>query len=447
MSVLERIGLPALRGRGGGIVFIGDIVSKFLTFLITLLLLKLVTPTGYALYGVFITVLATVNQFTDSGLHPSFIRFYALYHETQPGRARAHLHFAVRVKLIVVALTGVALFLGADLLAVRAFRLPDLALPLRILSAGIVGSGIFEFLQSVFQARQQYASLTAMRVAEGGGKLGVILAAIALGAFSLTVVYAAYAAVPFVVAAVALARNPFFLERVRYDWRDIGREVLSFGKWMLLSSFATMFLMRLDVYMLTPMLAARQTDLGLYNAAVRLCTPLIVLCGSIVTIFFPKAMALRSLPGLRAYIRRTFQVTLPVSVLALLYLVALLILTPSVFPKYAGAMPYFVILWVGYVWTIVGNPLTILVLSLDRAKIATAINLAQLLLSILSHYVFISAMGALGAALSTVLMWFLFGTVSLWYLYTHRRLIETLPVSPVSAGALPEPRSQAQDTP
>ena len=83
--------------------------------------------------------------------------------------------------------------------------------------------------------------------------------------------------------------------RVRYDWKDIGRKVLGFGKWMMVTSFATMFLMRLDVFMISPMLADRPEEAGLYIAATKLCTPLIVLAGSVSTVFFPKAMELRTL--------------------------------------------------------------------------------------------------------------------------------------------------------
>jgi Na+-driven multidrug efflux pump len=131
---------------------------------------------------------------------------------------------------------------------------------------------------------------------------------------------------------------------------------------------------------------------------------------------------------MKSYIRGTFRVTVPLVLLSLIYLAAMLLITPAAFPKYVDAMPYFLVLWIGYAWTILGNPLTILVLSINRADAAMYISLGQLALTVVSHYLFITRLGAMGAAVSTVLMWFLAGTVSLWYLYVNRREIEKLPV-------------------
>ncbi|MDH7514511.1 MAG: oligosaccharide flippase family protein [Bacteroidota bacterium] len=414
--------------RESGIVFAGDVLAKFLTFLITLLLLKLVTPAEYALYGVFITVLATVNQFTDSGLHASFIRFFALYEKTDKHRAWAHLRFAWRVKIIAIVGTGILLFCTAPILAVHVFRMPALAFPFRLLSVGVVGSGIFEFSQAVFQARQEFARLTALRVMESFGKIGVIVAGILGGMFSLNLVYSAYVTVPFVVGlagAVSIRKEPDFAS---YGWKEIGREVVTFGRWMMLTSFSTMFLMRIDMFMLPPLLSNQPDEIGHYAAAVRLCTPLIVLTGSVSTVFFPKAMALRCLDDMRHYVRRTLQVTLPLIGLSMIYGAVIVLMIPSMFPNYTPSIPLFSILFIGYAWTIFGNPLTTLVLSIGRASAAAMISFVQLCLTVFSHYLFIRWLGALGAALSTVLIWSIAGTVSLLYLYRHRHEIENITI-------------------
>lgn len=416
--------LPA-HARESGIVFTGDVLSKFLTFVITMMLMKLVTPSEYALYGVFIAVLATVNQFTDSGLQTSLIRFQALYQNLDPGRASSHLRFAWNVKWIILLGTGAAMLLAARPLALSAFQNAALEYPFRLLSLGIIGNGLYEFMQAVFQARQKFGTLSVLRISEGGGKLLFILVFLAAGSFSLDVVFIAYVLVPGIVglAGVLLARRLWV--RMRDDWRVIGLEIFGFGKWMMLSSFATMLLMRLDIFVLGAMLHEQPDEIGLYSAAVRLCTPLIVLTGSVATLFLPKALGLRSMPEMRSYIRRSLQVTLPLIALCAVYALAVCLAVPAYFPKYASAIPYFLVLFVGYAWTIVGNPLTTLVLSINRAHVVTIISIAQLFLTTASHYVFIGWMGSMGAAISTVVMWFLAGGVSLSYLYRHRHEIES----------------------
>ena len=197
MRLPERIKntLP-LHARESGIVFGGDVLSKSLTFLITVLLLRLVRPEEYALYGVFITVLATVQQFTDSGLHASLIRFTAQYLHMDAARAAGHLRFAWRVKWVALVFTGILLLAGSELLSRWVFFTPALGHPLRIIGAGLLGFGFFDFLLAVLQARQQFKALTILRVTEGFGKLAVIGAFAWAGAFSLDAVYYTYLGAP-----------------------------------------------------------------------------------------------------------------------------------------------------------------------------------------------------------------------------------------------------------
>jgi O-antigen/teichoic acid export membrane protein len=421
-------GLREMLPRGAkeaSVVFAGDVSSKFLTFLITLSMLALLTPDEYKLYGLFITVLAAVNQFTDSGLHQSFIRFFALYKRDDPQRAQAHYRFALTTKTVITLLTAVAVYFTAPMLAVDVLRTPQLEMPLRVMTIAVLGGGMMEFMLAVLQARQEFARFTLIRISEAAIKTGIIYAAILLGAFSLMLVYASYAVAPAIVAFVAI----WFISSLRgsgsYDWKDIGREVVGFGKWMMLTSFATMFLMRLDVFMISPLLADRPEQAGLYIAAAKLCTPLIVLAGSVSTVFFPKAMELRTLEEMRRYVRRTFAVSLPVTGIGLVYLFVMYFATPAFFPKYAASMPLFGVLFIGYAWTIIGNPVTMLILSIGRQRMATWIALGQLLLTVVSHYWFITQYGSMGAAVSSVLVWFAAGIVSMLYIYIHRRDIAT----------------------
>lgn len=424
---LERIRdrLPA-GARDAGVVFTGDVSSKFLTFLITLSMLAMLTPEEYLLYGLFITVLAAVNQFTDSGLHQSFIRFYALYKNDNPDRAQAYYQLSLKIKIVITLCAAAALYVFAGPLANNVLEAPAMEAPLRIMTIAVIGGGLMEYILSVLQARQEFARFTAIRLAEAALKTGFIYAAILFGAFSLDVVYVSYAAAPLLVGFAAVYFVTSMRGTVEYDWRDVGAELFRFAKWLMITSFATMFLMRLDVFMVSPLLSDMPDEAGLYIAATKLCTPLIVLAGSVSTVFFPKAMELRSTADMRRYLLRTLAVSVPVTGVGLLYLLALSLMIPRWFPAYEPSLPLFGVLFIGYAWTIVGNPVTMLILSINRARAATWIALAQLLVTSVSHYYFITTMGAMGAAVSSVLVWFAAGAVTMWYIWVHRSEIENV---------------------
>jgi len=413
---------------GGGIVFVGDVFSKLLTFTITIILFELVTPVEYRIYGFFLTALATINQFTDSGLHQSFIRFYSLYYLTNTRRAEQHLLFALKSKCAILVFTAVLVFLGADSIANRIFFTSELGSPIKLLSAGILGSGIYEFFQAYFQARQEFRQLTFLRVFEGAGKLFFILISILIASFTLNVVFLAYIIIPPVVGTLAVFM--FWRQQrtlnIRAELRGIGKEIFHFGKWMMLTSFLTMLLRNLDIFMITGMLANDPYNVGLYNAAVRLCTPLVVITGSVSTVFFPKAMAIKSKTEMKLYIAESLRITVPVTMLSLIYLVCVSVGVPLLFPNYQDVIPLFLLLFIGYAWTIIGNPLTMLVLSINKAEVVSFISFIQLILTVLSHYVFILWFGVIGAAISTALLWFLSGGYSLYYLSKNMDEIDHL---------------------
>ncbi len=416
----EYIGLAA---KQSGIVLIGDVVAKALTFAISLTVMKFVSPAEYIVFGMFLTVQAIIAQLADSGVNQSFTRFYALYAPGNPARANAHYRLALQIKIVVLAAFGVVLYIFAEPLAVLS-KYPELKDAYRLLSIGVIGVGFFEFFQAVFQARQDFKQLTALRVSEAALKIGFIYLFASVATFSLTTVYIAYAAVPLAVILVVFAFSKKLRVHAEYDKKDIGGELFSFVRWLMLTSFAMIFLQHLDVLLIGPMLVHNAHDAGLFVAGKKLCTPFFVLSASIATVFFPKAMALRTVEEMKRYVKRTLQVSVPVAAGSAFYVVALYLLIPAYFPDYTSALPVVYILYIGWAWTIIGNPLTMLMLSLNKANVATAVSIVQLVVTIVSHYLFIQWLGGVGAALSNVVIWFAAGSYSLWYIYTHRKDIE-----------------------
>lgn len=401
----------------------GDVVAKAITFAISLVLLNVLAPGEYITFGLFMTVVAIVVQFSDSGLNQSFIRFFSLYKDTNPARANAHLHFAARFKLGIFVLLGVALYFTASIIS-SSLDHPELTSGIQLLAIGLTGIGIFEFSLSVQQARQEFTRMAVLRVAEAVLKIGFILVFIVQGTFTLTNVYQAYSFVPIAVALFILFGTNIFRVKEQYSTKEIGSELLGFGKWVAFSSFATMFLQHIDTLIAAKLLP--DADAGIYYAARRLCIPLQVLTGSIVTVFFPKAMALQSLDDLRKYIRSSFKVSVPVAALTVLYLIAVLLAVPVFFPAYTDSIPLIIVLYFGWIWTLVGNPITILLLSLNRANVATYISFGQLIVTGVMHWYFATYFGAMGVAVSSLFVWLLAGCVTYAFIYKYRHQIETV---------------------
>lgn len=427
------------RFQRGGVVFIGDVFAKGLTFILSILLLKAVTPEEYRLFGVFITLLATFTQLTDSGIHQSYVRFHALYRDSHPARARAYTVFSLTAKILLLVGTAVLMMVLADVIAGPLLHVPELVTVIRVLAIGVVGSGFFEFGQAHLLARQEFTILTGLRVGEAVVKLVSFIVFLAAGWFSLNAVYGIYIAAPFLFGLLSALFLRFEPARHVVRWRSLWPEFSRFARWLFVMSWIMMVLQRIDVFMVSNLMDDRAGESGLYMAAVRLCVPYLVLSGSVVTIFFPKAMSLTSVEGLNAYVRRSLGVTIPLVLLSLGYMAGVSFFVPAFLPNYRDAVPVFLVLSLGYVWTILGNPITMLLLSLNRTDIAAGIAFVQLVVTAVSHYILISAWGAMGAAISTLLVWLVFGGLTMVVVWKRRSTIESVLLESSPPSLSPDP--------
>ena len=412
--------------KDAGVVFSGDVLSKFLTFMLTPMLLMLLSPREYRLYGLFITVLAAVNSLTDLGLQSSFIRFYSLYRDSDPDRSAAHLRLALRIKIVLTVSFAVLLYVLAEPIAATMLGAPELTPALQLLSFGVLGSSMVEFVLAVRQAQLKFIPYAWIRMLEGAGKTIPIFLALSIGAFSLDLVFDVYVYSSLALAAGSLWMMRGSAPRSALPLRSVVPELTNFSKWMTLAVLCSVFLTRIDIFMVQSILRDNPTEVGLYIMANKLGIPLLVMAASVTTVLYPKAMALRSVKEMRRYVRNAALIALIVLTIAIVYLGAVYFATPRFFPKYTGALPMFVVFWISQLWSIIGSPFTLLILSLNKSKISAILMFAQLMFTIVSHYYFIHWLGGIGAAWSLVLSIFLFGIIALSYVYRNRHLIESI---------------------
>ena len=406
----------------GVVVLSGDVLSKLLTFLISVMLIRFVTPAEYSYFGAFVTVVAMFNIIVDGGLNQSVIKFYGQYSGNDPRRAQSFIAFTLRLKLTIIPVAAFLLYIFSPFISRRLFHTDTLTEPFRLLTLGLIGAGLFDFTGAILQARQRYVTLSMARVAEGSLKFGYVLFFILIGAFSLEQVYLAYTVIPFGIGIVIVFIIGLHRERVLHDRKEISAELWRFAKWLVVLSYAKVVTTHLDMLLVQYLLPESKTDVGLYSLANRLCQPLVVLAGSVFTLMNPKAMALKSKAQAKEYIRQSFTLTIPLSGLSVLYMIGLYILLPHYAPSYAAAYPAFFVLCLGWMVVILSNPVTLLIYTIGKSNVAAGIAAFQLCATAVLDYFFILQYGAIGAAFSSLIIWVLCAGLSLAYLRRHRHL-------------------------
>src|SRR5690606_38920589 len=87
--------------RNSLLVYAGTIGNAGLTFVASILMARLLEPTGYGLFATAVAILFLVNELTDLGINPSIIRYAAMYlQQNEPEKAAVSFRFALRSRLL-----------------------------------------------------------------------------------------------------------------------------------------------------------------------------------------------------------------------------------------------------------------------------------------------------------------------------------------------------------
>jgi O-antigen/teichoic acid export membrane protein len=320
----------------------------------------------------------------------------------------------------VIAISlSILYYLLADATSQYIYHQESLLLPLSIAAGGVLGGSLLDFINSVLQGEQKYSRLAFIKMLEGSLKLGGLIILVLLKIFSINLVFLLYTIVPIFI--FLFGTNLRKWEKLSYDFKEIFSELYNFSKWIFLTSLITMVMSRLDIIMLSFLKSNDYNSLGIYSAGLKLGVPLLVATGSMITVYYPKAMTLSTKNEIRKYVSQTLKTTIPISLGFVCFWSLIEILIPIYFNNYIDSLPIFRILLIAYIFTLIGNPITLLMFVINKQKVATLINTLQLVINIPLNLVFYKYFDISGIALGTLITYFIGGVLTFQYLLRYFR--------------------------
>jgi O-antigen/teichoic acid export membrane protein len=395
----------------------GDFVSKGFLLFVNLILMKVASPEDFGLFTIYVTFLGLGQQFSDLGINQGVIKYYSAYKEKDPNRANGFIELGFKLKFLS-ALTLSLIYLAlAYPTAIYGYNQTTHALPLAIAALGTFGGSMLDYIQGVFQGKQDYKKLAIIKVSEGFMKLGGLLLLIFIKEFTVDKTFWIYSIVPFLIFIIGYNMN----QRVKteYDKKSVFSELLGFSKWIFYASLSTMIMVRIDILMLSFMNTNDLAGLGVYNAGIKLCVPLQVAAASMNTVFFPKAMEIKNRQEIKSFIFSTLKITLPLSICFVVFAVIVELFLPNIFPNYIGALPIFHILVIAFLFNLLGNPITVILFAIDKQKVALKINIIQLFVNILANMVLYHYFNGIGIAIGTLITYLTGGSLTFYYILRY----------------------------
>lgn len=182
--------------RGGGIAFAGRVFTWAARLGLAVLLARVLGADEYGLYNLALTVATVVASFPSLGLDSALVRFMAVYAgRGDASRLRGSLQVGIGLPLVMSLLTGLLLFLGAELIATGLMHDRRLTPLIQIASILVPATVVNRQLAAALQGLRRLGdAVRAEQFAQPASRVAMLLAITVIG---LTAAWA--------VAASALA--------------------------------------------------------------------------------------------------------------------------------------------------------------------------------------------------------------------------------------------------
>lgn len=294
---VDAVGSLKTLARSAGIVLVGLVASKLLTYLYKVIIAR----SGADFFGTFsigYAVFDVVSMLAGVGMAVGLYRFVPEYVAKKDNpRLRTLLAFAIRVSLIASVFAAVALFLSADWLSQRFFHGDaQVALVTKVLALAVP----FFVLENVFVAilqgfkRMDRVSI-AKNIVENALKVGAAFIALQLGfhLLGLSVGFVVASMLAFSVSLLFVHQDVYPLSNIQEVTPGVGQEMLAYSLPYLLAFALSSIVTWTDTIFLGHFRTAAET--GIYNAALTTSLFMLLAPGIIASLNVQVLVELQSL--------------------------------------------------------------------------------------------------------------------------------------------------------
>lgn len=388
--------------KGGAIMLVGSLVSKFVSLLFRIL----VGRTGVAEYGqisVMMAVFSTAILFSQLGV-PNGVQRYVAYYLGKDEEQKAIGSFQTGLKIITASsiVTGITLFASANWLATTVFHNPDLTVLIRLAAIAVpfrAYSAISMHLTNALE--KMHYSVLNDKIITNALQLILAFALITLGygyfgaaiAYSVTFVLGGFLGIYF-----AYREFPeVFTTRSRYT--DYG-EIFHHSWPLVLAGLFSKITGNIDTFMLQSFISSEKV--GLYQAAFPFASALTMASGMFGAIFLSNASELIS-QGKNETLKKTYRTVVKWTSITMVPMFLIVFAFPRVVLTLFGAEYYAAenilrILSLGFIINGLVGPAGNIYQALEKTKLNFYTTAVVGISNLVLNFLLIPEYGVMGAA-------------------------------------------------
>jgi len=405
--------------------FASSVINRIGTLIFTIILARLLTPSGYGLYSIIFSTAMIFYTFADLGINQALVKYTSQSLHRAKNKLPAYYHYLLKIKFFLTLTVSVALIICSYPISVYIFKNKEIFIPL-IISAFYIFILSFENFYSGFLYSANKVNILTFK--ESINQILRIISIILL----LSVIASSYEIIGIFLALIIISLVLFLLVFLyirkicpqmfeKTDANINKKEVLHFVSFLTIASISGVFFSYIDSVMLGIFLQPEYV--GYYRAAFSL------VLGIIGLVSFPSVILLPLFTKLdKTKIENVFNRAIKYSaILAIPACFGLLVLSR-----------YFLNFFYGYSYLPAALPLSflafliipIIMVSLflnlfsaeGKPQILAKLILYSCILNIILNYVFIKLFllisplwATAGAAIATLISWTFYLVASIYY--------------------------------
>jgi O-antigen/teichoic acid export membrane protein len=375
----------------------GDMASAVFGAAAGIIAVRVLGPRDFGIVALCVSVITFLSGLADPGLFTAMIRFASKYLEADERKTELIFNTTLFIKICFSVFFSAGLFFLSGILAEKVFLKPSLALPLRLSALGVFGSSMFVYITGVFQAMRRFSKYAFLSVIPNLFKLAGVLTLIFLGRILPLNVLKVYVVCPLIGFSIGLFFIPGNFLDLRKSSKATLKELMDFGKWVMVSFFSIKVVSFFGVFMLGRFHNMEQV--GLYSAAERLIVLLLILQASVGTVLLPELSRFTSRAQYISFIGKLLRVSALVGLfLLVIFFAAESIVTFLFTERYVRSAGILRILVFWFFAGVLISPLGAILYTMDRPKIVALSNTVQMLVAVFAAVLLIPKYAAFGAA-------------------------------------------------
>jgi O-antigen/teichoic acid export membrane protein len=383
--------------RNLGITFIEQVVTKGMSFLMILLLTRMLGPEEYGKYSLVFVTVALTSALFDFGMENTAVRFVARDKE----KKQAIFGLYLVVKLFTL-LNLVLFFLVSGEWFFSSMHKGDVSEYMPFLIMGLIGESLFFVNDTYLQANQRFQMRAILNISRYSISLLYIWILATSGWTMLNLVFYMYL-IPVLFSCIFLGKYFSFIQALFRDKLKAAQlaEIARYEQWMFIFSIANNLMSRIDFFMLGFWVGFHQ--LGIYNAAFQLCAVVSFLPLVLGKVLLPTLAELKE-EAIYQTTERIIRITTMVCLGALVLIPFSAWLVPLLLGKeYNDSVFVLQILLLAFIGSLMCMPYEQALYSLGKPKFLSMCRYAQLGMMIAVNFIAIPLFGIYGAALTSLI--------------------------------------------